>query len=44
MNGNICRCCSYIRIRQAIHKAAGSAATPSTQSGPSARKLSGAAK
>jgi isoquinoline 1-oxidoreductase alpha subunit len=23
MNGNICRCATYIRIRQAIHKAAG---------------------
>jgi xanthine dehydrogenase iron-sulfur cluster and FAD-binding subunit A len=22
MNGNICRCGTYIRIRQAIHKAA----------------------
>jgi isoquinoline 1-oxidoreductase alpha subunit len=22
MNGNICRCATYIRIRQAIHKAA----------------------
>jgi isoquinoline 1-oxidoreductase alpha subunit len=44
MHGNICRCCSYIRIRQAIHKAAASAGAPSTQSGPSARKLSGAAK
>ena len=45
MNGNICRCCSYIRIRNAIHKAAASAAPPSTtQPGQSARKLSGAAK
>jgi isoquinoline 1-oxidoreductase alpha subunit len=26
MNGNICRCGTYLRIRQAIHKAAMSAA------------------
>ncbi len=25
MNGNLCRCGTYTRIRQAIHKAAGSA-------------------
>ena len=31
MNGNICRCGTYLRIRQAIHKAAGTA-TRSTQS------------
>jgi isoquinoline 1-oxidoreductase alpha subunit len=30
MNGNICRCGTYLRIREAIHKAAG-ARTPSTQ-------------
>jgi len=29
MNGNICRCGTYIRIRQAIHKAASLAANPS---------------
>ena len=29
MNGNICRCATYLRIRQAIHKAAGSTATES---------------
>ena len=23
MNGNLCRCCTYLRIRQAIHRAAG---------------------
>jgi len=28
MNGNICRCATYLRIRAAIHKAAGSAPTP----------------
>jgi len=30
MNGNICRCGTYVRIRQAIHKAAG-LATPTQQ-------------
>jgi isoquinoline 1-oxidoreductase alpha subunit len=30
MNGNLCRCATYTRIRQAIHKAAGSMVT-STQ-------------
>ena len=28
MSGNICRCATYLRIRQAIHTAAGSAPTP----------------
>jgi isoquinoline 1-oxidoreductase subunit alpha len=27
MHGNLCRCATYLRIRQAIHKAAGTAAT-----------------
>ena len=27
MNGNLCRCATYLRIRQAIHKAAGAANT-----------------
>ena len=27
MNGNICRCGTYLRIREAIHKAAATAAT-----------------
>ena len=27
MNGNLCRCATYLRIRQAIHKAAGSTTT-----------------
>jgi aerobic-type carbon monoxide dehydrogenase small subunit (CoxS/CutS family) len=26
MNGNLCRCATYLRIRQAVHRAAGSAA------------------
>jgi isoquinoline 1-oxidoreductase subunit alpha len=29
MNGNICRCATYLRIREAIHKAAGTTATES---------------
>ena len=31
MNGNLCRCGTYVRIRQAIHKAAGMPNHPSTQ-------------
>jgi isoquinoline 1-oxidoreductase subunit alpha len=31
MNGNLCRCGTYVRIRQAIHKAAGMPAHGSTQ-------------
>ena len=27
MNGNICRCATYLRIRQAIHKAAATTTT-----------------
>lgn len=34
MNGNLCRCATYLRIRQAIHHAAG-AATESSDAGPS---------
>jgi isoquinoline 1-oxidoreductase alpha subunit len=41
MNGNICRCATYLRIRQAIHRAAGLATTdgqPSSEaSAPSGR-------
>jgi isoquinoline 1-oxidoreductase subunit alpha len=33
MNGNICRCATYLRIRAAIHKAAGSTPTVGTKSG-----------
>ena len=32
MDGNICRCGTYLRIRQAIHKAAGNAGGASTTS------------
>jgi len=36
MNGNICRCTTYLRIRQAIHRAAGqTSATVGTKSGSS---------
>jgi len=31
MNGNICRCATYLRIRQAIHKAAGQSANDAGQ-------------
>jgi len=34
MNGNLCRCATYLRIRQAIHRAAG---TPATSAGSSNR-------
>jgi isoquinoline 1-oxidoreductase alpha subunit len=30
MNGNLCRCATYLRIRQAIHRAAALTATPTT--------------
>ena len=30
MNGNVCRCATYLRIRQAIHRAAALAATPTS--------------
>src|SRR3954465_7663381 len=35
MNGNICRCATYLRIRAAIHKAAGNAGPVGTRSGDS---------
>ena len=34
MNGNLCRCGTYLRIRQAIHKAAASPATRLTNATP----------
>ena len=40
MNGNLCRCATYLRIRQAIHRAAALPATgngSSGRSGPSGR-------
>jgi isoquinoline 1-oxidoreductase alpha subunit len=33
MNGNICRCATYTRIRQAIHRAAGSAPNATSPAG-----------
>jgi isoquinoline 1-oxidoreductase alpha subunit len=33
MNGNLCRCGTYLRIREAIHKAAARTPTPATQAG-----------
>jgi isoquinoline 1-oxidoreductase subunit alpha len=39
MNGNLCRCTTYLRMRQAIHKAAGTAATePASASRPGASR------
>ena len=35
MNGNICRCTTYLRIREAIHRAASMPATVGTRSGDS---------
>ena len=40
MNGNICRCATYLRIRQAIHRAAELLPTPATEAG-SARARAG---
>ncbi|MDQ3950130.1 MAG: (2Fe-2S)-binding protein, partial [Gemmatimonadota bacterium] len=33
MNGNLCRCATYLRIREAIHKAAGTTAAQLTPAG-----------
>jgi isoquinoline 1-oxidoreductase alpha subunit len=33
MNGNLCRCATYLRIREAIHRAAGSPTTQLTPAG-----------
>jgi len=32
MSGNLCRCATYNRIREAIHKAAGSKPAPESDS------------
>ena len=40
MSGNICRCCTYLRIREAIHRAAGAPATRGAPAG-GARRSSG---
>ena len=33
MNGNLCRCATYLRIRQAVHQAAGTMSTQLTPAG-----------
>jgi isoquinoline 1-oxidoreductase subunit alpha len=33
LNGNLCRCATYLRIREAVHKAAGSTASQLTPAG-----------
>jgi isoquinoline 1-oxidoreductase alpha subunit len=43
MNGNICRCATYLRIRQAIHRAAGLGAMPTTNE-PSRGELASAVR
>jgi isoquinoline 1-oxidoreductase alpha subunit len=43
MNGNLCRCGTYLRIREAIHKAAGTAATDGGAGSRSGRSGSDAA-
>jgi aerobic-type carbon monoxide dehydrogenase small subunit (CoxS/CutS family) len=37
MNGNLCRCGTYLRIRQAIHRAAGTSAATDAASARSSR-------
>lgn len=37
MNGNLCRCGTYLRIREAIHRAAAMTSTPATQAGHARR-------
>jgi len=36
MNGNLCRCATYLRIRAAIHRAAGNASTEAGSNGEAA--------
>ena len=38
MNGNLCRCGTYLRIRQAVHRAAALAATNTTSQGQGGQK------
>jgi aerobic-type carbon monoxide dehydrogenase small subunit (CoxS/CutS family) len=38
MNGNLCRCATYIRIRQAIHRAASMTRRPTTSEGTRAER------
>jgi xanthine dehydrogenase iron-sulfur cluster and FAD-binding subunit A len=42
MNGNLCRCGTYLRVRAAIHKAAELTASNATQPAKSGTKASGA--
>jgi isoquinoline 1-oxidoreductase alpha subunit len=37
MNGNLCRCATYLRIRQAIHRAAEMTATEAGGTNPGGR-------
>jgi len=38
LDGNLCRCATYLRIRQAVHRAAALAATDAGAATPSARR------
>jgi len=38
MNGNLCRCATYLRIRQAIHRAAGTTASDGAPAGRGAEE------
>jgi isoquinoline 1-oxidoreductase subunit alpha len=38
MNGNLCRCGTYLRIRQAVHRAAALATSNTTSQGPLGQK------
>ena len=40
MNGNLCRCGTYLRIRQAIHKAAGTATSTAAEAAGAAEERS----
>jgi xanthine dehydrogenase iron-sulfur cluster and FAD-binding subunit A len=42
MNGNLCRCGAYLRVRAAIHKAAELTASNTTKPARSGAKASGA--
>lgn len=44
MNGNLCRCATYLRIRQAIHRAAGTAPSTTTDAARQEMEMAGAAK
>jgi isoquinoline 1-oxidoreductase alpha subunit len=44
MNGNLCRCATYLRVRQAIHRAAGAAADESDPVQPGRNGAGGPAR